>query len=266
MSSRTLRSSNKSAQPDRDEKQSGEDVEDKAHKRTSSSTAKSHGTEKPARKRSRTAPNPAHEAEHHDHLTSPASDAQKGAEQTASKPNGTAGKTLQVEEVTGDLFDAPEGALLVHACNCEGQWGAGIAKAFRSKYSKAYEEYQSYCKDLKKPQDGLGKALLISPLKMADSEVSNTHYVGCLFTSAFKGKKKGSKEEILRATKSAMEDLLKTMFERQVDDDAVFEHVRMCKINSGLFAVPWAETKAVLQIVSLGWTELKSVTVVSPPE
>jgi len=37
-------------------------------------------------------------------------------------------------EVVGNLLTAPHGAILVHACNTLGSWGAGIALAFRGKY------------------------------------------------------------------------------------------------------------------------------------
>lgn len=61
-----------------------------------------------------------------------------------------------ITEVEGDLFDAPDGAVLIRtymrfhldcfvadvsllptkdACNCKGSWGAGIAEAFRDKVS-----------------------------------------------------------------------------------------------------------------------------------
>jgi hypothetical protein len=62
----------------------------------------------------------------------------------ADKTNGI------VEEATGNLFDAPDNAVLIReqlnliarsrwlnsqtdACNCLGSWGAGIAKAFKTK-------------------------------------------------------------------------------------------------------------------------------------
>lgn len=43
------------------------------------------------------------------------------------------------------------------------------------------------------------------------------------------------------------------------------EEVRMCRINSGLFAVPWEKTKEVLEGLDAGGFDVKVVKVVSPP-
>jgi hypothetical protein len=67
----------------------------------------------------------------------------------ADKTNGI------VEEATGNLFDAPDNAVLIReqlnlmarsrwlnsqtdACNCLGSWGAGIAKSFQNKVEFIY--------------------------------------------------------------------------------------------------------------------------------
>ncbi|KAL4809305.1 hypothetical protein BDV18DRAFT_131747 [Aspergillus unguis] len=51
-----------------------------------------------------------------------------------------------ITEVEGDLFDAPDNAALIHACNCQGAWGAGIAKVFKKKYPAAFKIYNDYCR------------------------------------------------------------------------------------------------------------------------
>ncbi|KAL2006832.1 hypothetical protein VTN00DRAFT_9500 [Thermoascus crustaceus] len=56
------------------------------------------------------------------------------------------GSSNMITEIEGDLFDAPDGAVLIHACNCKGSWGAGIARAFRDKYPAACEVYRSHCR------------------------------------------------------------------------------------------------------------------------
>ncbi|KAF3891950.1 hypothetical protein GY631_4499 [Trichophyton interdigitale] len=38
-----------------------------------------------------------------------------------------------ITEIEGDLFLAPEGAALIHACNCQGSWGKGIALEFKNR-------------------------------------------------------------------------------------------------------------------------------------
>jgi ADP-ribose 1''-phosphate phosphatase len=99
--------------------------------------------------------------------------------------------------VTGDLFAAPQGSILVHACNTVGSWGAGIALAFRSKYPKAFQQYAAHCKD---NDDLIGSCFLI-PGEM--------HDIACLFTSRAYGKRKDTPEEILDATRTAVRDLLR---------------------------------------------------------
>lgn len=68
-----------------------------------------------------------------------------------------------VQETPGDLFDAPNGAALIRenptfsdclffkkiltnlvnvdACNCQGVWGAGIARAFRERVSRSITHF-----------------------------------------------------------------------------------------------------------------------------
>lgn len=75
--------------------------------------------------------------------------------------------------------------------------------------------------------------------------------IGCLFTSVGKGRRKGDVESIVEATKPAMMDLLR-QFGEWNEDGATGEkkgvgEVRMCKINSGLFGVPWERTREVLE-------------------
>lgn len=49
-------------------------------------------------------------------------------------------------EYEGDLFDAHTFAI-GHGVNCRGLMGAGIAKAFRSRYPKMYWEYRLLCEE-----------------------------------------------------------------------------------------------------------------------
>lgn len=44
-----------------------------------------------------------------------------------------------IKETEGDIFSSPDGSVLIHACNCQGAWGAGVAAAFRTKYPAAYK-------------------------------------------------------------------------------------------------------------------------------
>lgn len=81
---------------------------------------------------------------------------------------------INITHHVGDIFDAPVNALLVHACNCRGSWGKGIAAAFKREYPKAFKIYERHCKQPKKQI--LGKALLIPP-QPGDR---HQHYVGTI--------------------------------------------------------------------------------------
>lgn len=100
--------------------------------------------------------------------------------------------------LTGDLFTAPEGSILVHACNTVGSWGGGIALVFRDKYPVQFELYKAYCKE--HGQSLVGTCLLIPGEK---------YDIACLFTSRAYGKRKDEPRQILAATKTAVQDLVK---------------------------------------------------------
>jgi len=144
---------------------------------------------------------------------------------------------MVVVEKVGDLFDAPDEAVLIHACNCIGVWGAGIAAAFKTRYPEAFIEYTEHCRS-NDVADLNGSALLIPPLE----EDGPKHFVGCLFTSKRPGKRRDSPEEILQNTETAMIDLM-----RQIALKPEISEIRMCHINSGLFNVPWENTKSLIE-------------------
>jgi len=152
---------------------------------------------------------------------------------------------LKITERKGDIFStSPETTtLLIHACNAQGSWGAGIAKAFSDHYKSAFQVYKAHCSK-HTGDDLLGTALLIP-----SAEGGNEDFIGCIFTSVGKGKTKGSVESILGATQPAMEDLLRQVVEWNSDhlENGRVDEIRMCKINSGLFGVPWEKTKEVLE-------------------
>lgn len=156
---------------------------------------------------------------------------------------------IRITDLTGDLFSAPPDTVLIHACNAIGSWGGGIALAFRQHYPEAYAIYAAHCKR-SLPQRLVGTALLIAPRSGAPP--SRQHYVGCLFTSKRYGRAKDSPEMILQATGPAMRDLLGQIAR---EGEKVGE-IRMCRINSGLFAVPWGESKRVIEGLQLDEEEV----------
>lgn len=167
--------------------------------------------------------------------------------------------TLSVKEVVGDIFDAPPNAVLIHACNCIGDWGAGIAAAFKKHYPSAYKIHREFCKHGPNGKAKIATAQLISP---TDGQ-EHRHYIGCLFTSVYFGKKKDSPNVILDNTGPAMEDLLKQIAEASKTSE--IGELRICKINSGLFNVPWENTLEVLQNIKLEPGMPTSVTVFERP-
>jgi len=98
----------------------------------------------------------------------------------------------------GDLFSAPPNSILVHACNTVGTWGAGIALAFREKYPGHFRRYKAYCNN-HNPDDLIGTCLLIP---------GEQHDIACLFTSRGYGRRKDQPDEILAATRTALQDLV----------------------------------------------------------
>jgi ADP-ribose 1''-phosphate phosphatase len=143
-----------------------------------------------------------------------------------------------INYIKGDLFHAPKGSILIHATNCCGIWGGGIAKIFAQKFPESYKIYREYCKNNIVGGTALGTCLLIKP--------ENDYRVACLFTSKGYGKFVDSPEEILEATKYAVFDLI-----YQNNDVKEFH---ACKFNSGLFRVPWEKTEAVLEATGKKFT------------
>lgn len=146
-------------------------------------------------------------------------------------------QTLTVIEETGDLFEAPDRAVLIHACNCLGRWGSGIAREFKTRYPRAYAAYKAHCKK-HSPSDLVGTALLLPQSELSGPK----HRVGCVFTSKGFGTNKDAVSDILRATRTAMAELLDAICK-----DGDIMEIRICKINSGAFGVPWERTKRVLE-------------------
>ncbi|KAK5165598.1 ADP-ribose 1''-phosphate phosphatase [Saxophila tyrrhenica] len=207
------------------------------------------------------------------------------AQHKMSSPTATAEMStkLQVTESIGDIFSAPNNSLLIHGCNCQASWSAGIAKAFKDHYPKAFQKKWT-------PDQLFGTAQLITPPNsafpnsnatpsaptndedegFADDDADEagdpeTHFVGCLYTSRRYGKGKDTPKRILEATKPAMEDLLRKVKEwnDSVDENRKMKEVRMCKINSGLFNVPWEKTKEVLESIEVEEGGVAEVKVIS---
>ena len=142
----------------------------------------------------------------------------------------------------GDLFSAPEGAILAHSCNCIGSWGGGIALQFKKRFPRAHKAYVDHCKaHAAAPEALLGTCLLLEDTAENSGAVFR---IACLFTSVGNSSslariKRSPQDVIIRATQESMTDL-----GRQADEGVT---ISMPQINAGLFCVPWEETEAVLR-------------------
>ncbi|KAF2261357.1 hypothetical protein CC78DRAFT_535728 [Lojkania enalia] len=173
----------------------------------------------------------------------------------ASKPDKPEIKNLTLIHHKGDLFNAPSNTVLLHACNTLGSWGAGIALAFRARYPKAYLQYRTHCLTTHDPKTApvpTGTCLLIPPCET--DPAAPRHWIGCLFTSAKYGRAKDEPEVILANTRPAMRDCLEQV-RKAVSEGKEVGGVRMCRINSARFGVPWERTVDVLEGITVeeGW-------------
>jgi len=133
---------------------------------------------------------------------------------------------------------------------------------FRGIYPEAYRTNLEHRKS--SDQGELpGTALLISTAQ--DLPEERRHFVGCLFTSLRMGRAKDKPVRILDNTGSATSDLLRQVCEWNENEgnEVKVEAIWMCQINSGLFNVPWEDTKKVLQNVEVPKDVQIQVTVVT---
>lgn len=140
-----------------------------------------------------------------------------------------------IATIKGSLFDAPKGSILMHACNCRGVWGSGIAKTFSERFPKAYNAYAYEC--LRKGSLLLGTCFLIPDTDYA---------IACLFTSENYGRCVDSPDQILASTRKAVNDLIK--------QNVSNKPLHTCKINSGMFNVSWKDTESILEATGIDFT------------
>lgn len=132
------------------------------------------------------------------------------------------------------LFDAPKGSILVHAANSKGVWGSGIAKEFKIRFPKAFENYNKKCTNYP----------MIGEFDFHIDPDSN-YAIGSLVTSKSYGSNVDSEEEILINTTIALNEFCQYM-----DDNAYNDIIYSNKFNSGLFKVPWEKTETILKILT----------------
>lgn len=145
--------------------------------------------------------------------------------------------------VKQSLFDAPKGSTIIHAVNAQGVWGSGIAKEFKIRYPIDFAIYKKFVARKYSTGDGY-----ISFKNSFTDE--NPHMVGCLVTSENYGPLKDSREVIKINTTIALQDVL---------EDATYygiTEIYSNKFNSGLFDVPWEESRLILEILLKRYPEI----------
>ncbi|CAI4055219.1 ADP-ribose 1''-phosphate phosphatase SKDI_02G1270 [Saccharomyces kudriavzevii IFO 1802] len=145
--------------------------------------------------------------------------------------------------------------ILIHSCNCDGQWGGGIAYQLALRYPKAENDYVELCE--KYGSALLGKCTLLPSYENSDLLIC------CLFTSSSGGSSHGGKQSILDYTGLSLDKLRafraaggKTKTNNDIINAYVGDNIKhqlgeykleMPQINSGIFGVPWKETECVLE-------------------
>jgi ADP-ribose 1''-phosphate phosphatase len=157
---------------------------------------------------------------------------------------------MTIDYIEGDLFSAVDktgkAIILLHACNCEGAWGSGIAAQFRKRYRAAYKAYQLHCQRFKDELIGSTGLIRVDSDEPDERQV----YIGCLFTSRRGGKRCDSPDAILENTKYCLTDLQAQLAETQYQDARLVG----CKFNSGIFKVPWTDTAKLIDEAGLDMT------------
>lgn len=142
------------------------------------------------------------------------------------------------------LFDAPTESVIIHACNSQGVWGSGIAKAFKEKYPESFKFYNGFCKVQNEERGTACGRADLSPFP-----VSEPHWVGWIVTSHNYGPLKDSPELIKINTTLALRELCQKLYLAHPKDSNPTIDVYSNKFNSGLFAVPWGDSELILNTV-----------------
>ncbi|KAJ5162056.1 ADP-ribose 1'-phosphate phosphatase [Penicillium capsulatum] len=136
------------------------------------------------------------------------------------------------------------------------------------KYPAAYRIHVGYCKShTKTPMahdipvlqapDGrtvstrlpLGTAQIIAP-QPSDARLGEKRYwIICLFTSYAYGGRADPVDQIINNTHAALQDLQRQLRELHEKGAAAPDALYACRFNSGLFAVPWAKTRKLIEDV-----------------
>lgn len=144
---------------------------------------------------------------------------------------------MKISYREGSLFDAPPGSCLVHACNLQGKWGAGVALEMRQRFPDAFEVYRYVCDVAREQPQVVG---MKRPALLGECIIIPTfrYSVGCLFTSEHYGRLKDPPEKIVEQTRTAVARFLEWL----PDNVPIYS----ARFNSYHFGVEWERTEALL--------------------
>ena len=137
---------------------------------------------------------------------------------------------------TGNVFDAPKPRVIVHACNGQGVWGAGVAQQMKAHYPNAYAGYiraLSHRRFAGRHVRGLG----------VWSEEDDGTIVVSLITSLGYGRMTDPPDKIVEATHAGLETLLRVPALAGSRCHAIHSP----QINAGRFRVSWDRTSDVIE-------------------
>ncbi|KAL8822101.1 MAG: hypothetical protein Q9191_007156 [Dirinaria sp. TL-2023a] len=151
----------------------------------------------------------------------------------------------------------------VDSSNARGAWGKGVAEEFKRRFPSAYVEYHDWCNPREVDQETLrnwqqtllGDAKLTTVSHESDPrkiKEGDHWHIATLIVSESWGRGRSEKAPMLRYTGNALEDLNHQLSGRGLNNAPVFA----VRLNSGLFGVPWEETRAVLRAGPLNMTIL----------
>ncbi|KAJ2894891.1 adp-ribose 1 phosphate phosphatase [Zalerion maritima] len=194
-----------------------------------------------------------------------------------------------------------KGCYLVHATNCLGIWGAGVAAELKMLYPRAFESYKTFCNVKEEGggwsgRDNCGSCLVCEPEMPKDGTIGEVTEnesgkpdegvrVVCLCTSwgfgkggtrssargkgGPRGKNGGSgrpgkdpPDVILRQTESALREFREILQGQRVGHRKVV--IYSPRFNAGLFKVPWERTEAKIREVFQGFEGIW--VVIEPPQ
>lgn len=147
---------------------------------------------------------------------------------------------MPLQHRQGSVFDAPEGTCIVHACNAQGHWGAGVALAMRVAFPDAFDDFWERKREC-------GQAVVYH------REQRPKFTIASLVTSEHYGRRRDPPPVIIANTRKALHQLFlggNTLW----TTNTTFHSP---KINGGLFGVPWSSTEAaLLDLISAAETVL----------